>query len=215
MTTVGGDRILFAEWGSAYQGASLLGAGFERSPCPICGHPTMDCTHDVPGGLISMATKSKSTDAPAEGTAPTEGTEQGTTTDEGTTIKAAGAGEPTKEAGREPVATAGTREGTVTVEATDKIEGVYEESSSSTFVTITKDVIETFYYPNTKTPSQRVLFAKGQVVPKSTIDALNANVEAARKRAESDEVALEDYVDSTTLASGTGATPQPGEGDKS
>lgn len=99
-----------------------------------------------------------------------------------------------------------TGDDSVVVKNTDKIDSsVYGDSETAeTYVTITKDVIEEFQYPGTKRPAQRVLFAKGQVVAKSTIDALNANVEAA-KAADPDNPKLEEYVDSTTLASGTGA----------
>ncbi len=50
---VGDGHVLLSEWAGRYpsvngsplaMGASLL----HRSPCPVCGHPTGDCTDDVP-----------------------------------------------------------------------------------------------------------------------------------------------------------------------
>lgn len=103
-----------------------------------------------------------------------------------------------------PVETAGSGSDTVTVKDTERIEGVYDETGGEAYVTLTKDVVEEFFYPGTKRPATRILFTKGQVVQKSLIDSLNSRVEAAKKAADG-ETALEDYVDSTTLASGTGA----------
>lgn len=45
-------------------------------------------------------------------------------------------------------------------------------------VTIDEDVVETFYYPDTKRPSTRLLYVKGQQVQRSVIDAYNAAVKS-------------------------------------
>lgn len=100
--------------------------------------------------------------------------------------------------------TAGTDpENTVVIGLDDELdEATFKVASGQeTFVEVAKDVVETFYYPGTKRPAQRILFTKGSVVPKSAIDAYNA---ATRARKD-DPNALENYVDSTTIASGTGA----------
>ena len=83
-------------------------------------------------------------------------------------------------------------------------EGLYSTSEGEQYVTLNKDVLEEFFYPDTKRPAYRVLYTKGQVVPKSQIDAYNAQVEAAKNREnlEGDE-AVRATIDSTTLASGT------------
>lgn len=39
-----GDHILLSEWAGADIGPRFLGASQRRDPCPVCGHPTMDCT---------------------------------------------------------------------------------------------------------------------------------------------------------------------------
>lgn len=66
------------------------------------------------------------------------------------------------------------------------------------YVTLAKDVVEEFYFPDTKRPSYRLLFTKGQVVRRSEIDALNSRVAARRAATEG-----EFLIDSTTVASGT------------
>lgn len=83
-------------------------------------------------------------------------------------------------------------------------EGLYSTSEGEQYVTLNKDVLEEFYYPDTKRPAYRVLYTKGQVVPKSQIDAYNAQVEAAKARQnlEGDD-AVRATIDSTTLAAGT------------
>lgn len=105
----------------------------------------------------------------------------------------------------EPVHTAGTDpENTVVVGVHDELdESAFKVASGQeTFVEVAKDVVETFYYPGTRRPAQRILFSKGSIVPRSAIESYNA---ATRSRS-ADPEALENYVDSTTLASGTGAT---------
>lgn len=167
------ERILLSEWAGDSTVPRLLGAGTPRQPCPICGHPTMDCTHDVPGGQIMTSSNQTSND------------------DEARRVRTAGSGDEA-----------------VTVTDTDKIEGVYEDTDNDALVTITKDVVEEFYYPGTKRPAHRILFVKGQVVRKAEIDRLNSNVEARKAAASRDAdepVPLEEHIDPTTIASGTGA----------
>lgn len=45
------------------------------------------------------------------------------------------------------------------------------DAHTTSFVEITRDVVESFYYPNTKRPAQRVVFTKGQVVPRAQVEA--------------------------------------------
>lgn len=83
-------------------------------------------------------------------------------------------------------------------------EGLYSTTEGEQYVTLNKDVLEEFYYPDTKRPAYRVLFTKGQVVPKSQIDAYNAQVEAAKAAADLEgDDKVRATIDSTTLASGT------------
>lgn len=45
------DKIQFSEWADDTPSARLLGGVDHRTPCPICGHPTGDCTiHPTEGG---------------------------------------------------------------------------------------------------------------------------------------------------------------------
>lgn len=84
----------------------------------------------------------------------------------------------------------------------------FEEGGGQVMVTLTKNVYEEFYFPNTNRPSYRLLYTKGQVIPKSTIEALNDEVEARKarnQRAASGELDESNPagIDSSTLASGT------------
>ena len=99
--------------------------------------------------------------------------------------------------------TAGVGDDAVLVKDGETPSGFYEDSGQETYVTVTKDVVEEFYYPGTKRPAYRVRFTKGQIVPKAVIDQLEADAKAR----EADPNALENYIDSTTYAAGTGATP--------
>lgn len=63
---------------------------------------------------------------------------------------------------------------------------------SGDFVTLTKDVVEEFYFPDTNRPSYKLLFAKGQVVRRADIEALNTRLEATRAVAGGDVVEAED-----------------------
>lgn len=83
-----------------------------------------------------------------------------------------------------------------------------------TTVTLKEDVVEEFFFPDTKRPSYRLKYRKGQTVQRSAIEAHNARVAAkqkARELAEKGEVDPENPagIDSTTLASGTFPGLQP------
>lgn len=82
---------------------------------------------------------------------------------------------------------------------------VYDTADAAEFVTLSKDIVEEFYYPDTMRPSYRILYTKGQVVPKAAIDAHNAAVAHRKKLAENGGVDPENPagIDSTTIASGT------------
>jgi hypothetical protein len=59
-------------------------------------------------------------------------------------------------------------------------ESLYKSlEASDELVVVTKDIVEEFYFPDTKRPSSRLLFTKGQVVRKADIDAHNARAAAA------------------------------------
>lgn len=63
----------------------------------------------------------------------------------------------------------------VSVGEGDKIAAsAYAGGKDSEFVTIKQDVVEDFVYPGSKRVAQRVLFARGQVVRRSQIEAYNA-----------------------------------------
>lgn len=90
--------------------------------------------------------------------------------------------------------------------------GYYDENDSNeVYVTLNKDVLEEFYYPDTKRPSYRVLYTKGQVIAKSLIDAYNATVEARKAAAPEGDDAVRATIDTTTLASGTYPGVAPAE----
>lgn len=90
--------------------------------------------------------------------------------------------------------------------------GYYDENDNNeVYVTLNKDVLEEFYYPDTKRPSYRVLYTKGQVVAKSLIDAYNATVEARAAGAPEGDEAVRATIDTTTLASGTYPGVAPAE----
>lgn len=78
-----------------------------------------------------------------------------------------------------------------------------------TTVTLKEDVVEEFYYPDTKRPSYRLRYRKGQTVPRTVIEQHNANVKARARAAEFAEKGEVDPdnpagIDSSTLHSGTG-----------
>lgn len=81
----------------------------------------------------------------------------------------------------------------------------YDEGEGVTMVTIKGDMLEEFYFPDTRRPSYRLLYHAGQVVPKSVVDAYNADVERAKVLADNGGVDPENPagIDSTTIASGT------------
>lgn len=162
----------------------------------------------------STSTEASSTEAASTGSAGS--TEQSTTSakgpDQGAQMQAQAvdaerASAADKSATVPTVRTAGENDDAQVVLGIDvDLEGdLYETTSGDELVTLSKDVVEEFYYPNTKRPAYRILFTKGQTVKKSVIDQANADAATLRKRLEGAEPKLEDVVDSTTLASGTGA----------
>lgn len=85
----------------------------------------------------------------------------------------------------------------------------YEETDAHTFVTLKKDVVEEFFFPDTTRPSYRVLYHAGQVVNKGVLDAYNEATKTAAKLRKTGGVDPENPagIDSTTLASGTRVKP--------
>lgn len=82
----------------------------------------------------------------------------------------------------------------------------YEEGSAqTTMVTLTGNVYEEFFFPNTTRPSYRLLYHAGQIVPKSTIEAFNEATKRSVAMRENGGVDKENPagIDSTTIASGT------------
>ena len=114
---------------------------------------------------------------------------------------------------RQAVITTDPTEGTdaelISIDDADSLERLLAEAEAEQFVELSSDVVEQFFYPDTKRPSYRVLFHKGQVVPRSVISQRAADIRLAeRARAEDPKVRLTATVDATTLASGT----YPGSG---
>lgn len=79
----------------------------------------------------------------------------------------------------------------------DAVDRLISDAGGEQFVTLDKEVVERFYFPDTKRPSHRVLFHKGQVVPKSLIAERAAEIRAALSK----DGAV--TIDTTTIASGT------------
>lgn len=115
--------------------------------------------------------------------------------------------DPTEAGRNNDLAGAGVGPDAVLLRADEEIgDDLIEDASSAQFVTLSKDVVEEFVYPGTKRPAHRLLFTKGQVVPRDRIDALNAGVQARAAEAERDgdpDPKNPAGIDSTTLASGT------------
>jgi hypothetical protein len=80
-----------------------------------------------------------------------------------------------KPVGGERFANAGVGDDVVHVNALEEgdVSGAYKAyTGGEELVEVTQDVMETFYFPDTKRPAQRLRFTKGQIVRKSEIDAL-------------------------------------------
>lgn len=105
--------------------------------------------------------------------------------------------DPTDAGVNDDLATAGAGKDTVLIKADGTVEdSAFDATDSEEFVTLNKDIVEEFFYPNTKRPAYRILHTKGQTVRKSIVDQYN---EAAK----ADRAAFQ--IDSSTLASGTKA----------
>lgn len=217
------DRILLSEWAGGSTTPGLLGMADLRPACPLCGHPTMDCTHHFEGATTMAGNTSNKTATTSEDPKTSAELKDAATSDAGTADgKPTGAekqaqaqkaetdaviksdpteGGTTAEAG---LATAGVGDDAVVIRKGEEVDSSLYATSDvkDPYVVLQKDVVEEFYFPNTKRPSHRLLFRKGDTVRQSQLDALKA------PEAPGDDVAaqLRAQVDSTTLASGTGAT---------
>lgn len=138
------ERILLSEWAGDTSVPRLLGAGFDRSGCLVCGHPTGDCTHDHSTEVRKIMAETQKNGALQVSQAPEVAAPEG---DDTVVIKADGKVEDSLFA---------------------KVE------SGDELVTLAKDVVEEFYYPGTKRPSYRLLFTKGQVVRRGDVERVNA-----------------------------------------
>ncbi len=87
----------------------------------------------------------------------------------------------------------------VRVDDAEGLEDLLEDAGGEAYVTLTKDVVEEFFYPDTKRPSHRVLFHKGQVVARSVIEQRAQTIRAAQAKGGGPET----FLDASTLASGT------------
>lgn len=76
----------------------------------------------------------------------------------------------------------------VFLKATDTldVDKITADADESPVVVIKEDVWEEFYPMGSRRPSSRLVFTKGQVVPKATIEAMNKQREEAAKQADSD-----------------------------
>lgn len=95
-------------------------------------------------------------------------------------------------------------------------DGVYEVTDTAEFVTLSRDIVEEFYFPDTKRPSYRLLYTKGQVVPRAAIEAYNADTKAANELRSNGGVDPKNPagIDATTIASGTRVTADQGTAQK-
>lgn len=187
--------IAFSEWAGRLSPGSLGVRPEDRSPCPICGHPTGDCTYH--GSEFNMAENDPKVDPKKTGASKLAEAQRAE-------VEAVKATDPTD-------TNLGVGAGSgdaVVVGPDDEVGSYYSAAEGDVFVTLDRDVIEEFYYPNTTRPSHRVLYSKNQVVSKAVIDQYNADTaaaKAARERAASGELDPQNPagIDSTTLASGT------------
>lgn len=206
------DRILLSEWAGSTNAPRLLGAD-TRPACPICGHPSMDCTHDTPSlkeRIMAEAT-SKTSPTTKTGTPTADGKPTGAEKQAQAQVaeqEAVVQTDPTEgganaEAG---LTTAGVGDDAVVLRVGEALPASAYASTDETdpFVTLQKDVMEEFFFPGTKRPSYRLAFTKGQTVRQSAIDAVTGRL-AAKPGDKRPEPTLESHIDSSTLASGTGA----------
>ncbi len=113
------------------------------------------------------------------------------------------------------IKTAGVGSEAVVVEVEDGVaDSVYQITATTEMVTLDRDIVEKFYFPDTTRPSYRLLYVKGQTVPRTAIEAYNASVEQANLLRSNGGVdpANPAGVDSTTLASGTNSHLAQGAG---
>jgi hypothetical protein len=73
-------------------------------------------------------------------------------------------------------------------------------AQGSGFVRIDRDVVREFYFPKTTRPSYELLYHAGQLVSQAALTARAASLRAAL----ADRTRLENYIDGSTYASGTG-----------
>jgi hypothetical protein len=168
------DRILLSEWAGDTNVPRLLGMGSDRSACPVCGHPTGDCTHDhyVEVRKIMAETQKKGAGL--------------------------GADQDNLQTSQAPEVAAPEGDDVVVIKSDGKVEDSLfaKVEAGDELVTLAKDVVEEFYYPGTKRASYRLLYTKGQVVRRSDVERTNA-------RADGSVVSEENPagIDSTTLVS--------------
>lgn len=186
-------HINFSEWADGRVPQDL----HNRTPCPLCGHPTGDCTHHLGGPIVMSSTPSQSKQADnlkktASGVDPVN---KDHAAQNAATVQSVIDTDPGEATGMSVVRVDGT---------VDK--GLYDESDGETYVTLKEPVLEEFFFPDTKRPSYRVLYHKGQVVKKSVVDAYNADTELQNKLRENPGAlnpANPADIDSSTLHAGT------------
>lgn len=205
---------------------------YGRGPCVICSHPTGDCVGLGHQELVMGQSTSKTA---AAGGSP------GRNTDEGKVAGVAGgnpADEPqkpgdaskvqggakierTNAAERQAVINTDPTEGTdaelIRADDPDALERLVATATTDELVELQSDVVEEFYYPDTKRPSYRVLYNKGQRVLRSVLDQRARDIRLARAGASENPVErLAATVDATTLAAGTwpgvAALPEAADG---
>ena len=149
------------------------------SPAESPSTETKEATETSTTELQADGNQPENASLQADGSQPENADAQEDGAQQGDAAPAAAATPGTVEGGTPPldpppVATAGDPEREpleLGYGATVPQEAFVADAHSTQFVEVVRDVVETFYYPNTKRPAQRIVFTKGQVVPRSQIES--------------------------------------------
>lgn len=157
-------HLIGQEWAS--ETAPLLA---DRGPCLVCGHPTGDCTTDFHQEMKKMAEQKASRNAADDTGAAKVAQEQQKETE----AQRGGASEPT--AGGSEFAPSGR-----VIKAGEPVTLESADVDTDAFVVVKEDVYQEFYPENSRRPSYRLLFHKGQTVARSAVERAD---EASRNAA--------------------------------
>jgi len=134
----------------------------------------------------------------AAGDAATGGDKQGART--AAAVRAAMDAEPLQVVNGDAVLVTSEPEGS-------DVSAYVEDASSAAVVVIKQDIIERFFYPDTKRPAFRQLYVKGQTVQRAVLEERLAGIRAAGSTIQARSGVLDPAnpagVDASTLAAGT------------